>query len=153
MNDCNDPTKKSGVRPLLIMLLIQGFNRAFRYSDFRKELKSLIAWDDLKHCVSFIYLSQQQPNLVARRVDAIIPILALPAHTDPPHQQQLTYMPLMLPQPRIKFLHLAACAGMIGIIAKQAMALIQIFSVQTIRSFLIVLSGVAGIVIDELIWV
>ena len=30
----------------------------------------------------------------------------------------------MLPQPRIKFIHLAACAGMIGVIAKQAMALI-----------------------------
>ena len=58
------------------------------------------------------------------RVNAFIPIPALPAHTDPPHQQQLQYTPFMLPQPRIKFVHLAACAGMIGIIAKQAMALI-----------------------------
>ena len=107
----------------------------------------------LKHCVLFIWLSQQQPTLFVGRVTAIIPITALPAHTDPPHQQQLTYMPLMLPQPRIKFIHLAACAGMIGIIAKQAMALIQMFSVQNIKYFLIVLSGIAGIVIDELIWV
>ena len=69
-------------------------------------------------------MSQWQPKLRLRRVNALIPILALPAHTDPPHQQQLTYMPLMLPQPRIKLMHLAACAGMIGIIAKQVMALI-----------------------------
>ena len=69
-------------------------------------------------------MSQWQPKLGLRRVNAFIPILASPAHSDPPHQQQLTYMPLMIPQPRIKFIHLAACAGMIGIIAKQAMALI-----------------------------
>ena len=30
----------------------------------------------------------------------------------------------MLPQPRLKFIHLAACAGMISIVVKQAMALI-----------------------------
>jgi hypothetical protein len=59
-----------------------------------------------------------------RRVTAIIPITALPAHTDPPHQKNLKYTEVMLPQPRIKFIHLAACAGMIGIVVKQAMALI-----------------------------
>ena len=69
-------------------------------------------------------MSQLQPTLQAGWINAFIPILTLSEHTDPSHQQQLTYMPLMLPQPRIKFIHLAACAGMIGIIAKQAMALI-----------------------------
>ena len=63
-------------------------------------------------------MSQLQPTLQAGWINAFTPILSLSQHTHPPHQQQLTYMPLMLPQPRIKFIHLAACAGMIGIIAK-----------------------------------
>ena len=56
MNNCNDPATKSEVRPLHIILLIKGFNRAFRYSDFRKELRSLIAWNNFK-TLRFIHIN------------------------------------------------------------------------------------------------